>query len=194
MRARYPFSHARLPRIWLLTDERQGEALWPALAKLPRGSGVIMRHYSLHEKERRALFTRIRAITDRRRLTLLLSADPRRADQWGADGSYSDANGRRKAGRLWAAAVHDLAEIRRAERQGANLLLLSPLFSTRSHPGAHALGPTGFARLARATRLPVIALGGVQARHARLLHRIGAYGWAGIDAFIPETEKAEIRT
>jgi thiamine-phosphate pyrophosphorylase len=189
MRARYP-----LPRLWLLTDERQGEALWPALAALPRGSGVIIRHYSLSEADRRALFTRIRAIARRRTLTLLLSTDWRCAARWDADGYYSSPERGRRSRLLWAATVHDLRGIRRAERQGADLLLLSPLFPTRSHPGGPTLGPTAFARLAKAAVLPVIALGGVHARHFRLLRLIGAYGWAGIDAFIPETEKAKIRT
>ncbi|MGZ8283326.1 MAG: thiamine phosphate synthase, partial [Allosphingosinicella sp.] len=76
----------------------------------------------------------------------------------------------------------DLAEIRAAERSGADILFLSPVFPTRSHPGAPALGPRRFARLARRTRLPVIALGGVDARKGKALSRLGAWGWAGISA------------
>jgi thiamine-phosphate pyrophosphorylase len=61
--------------------------------------------------------------------------------------------------------------------------MLSPLFATRSHPGARALGLLRFAALSRATRLPVIALGGVDARRFERLRRIGTYGWAAIDAW-----------
>lgn len=179
MRPRYP-----LPRLWLVTDERQGDALWAALRTLPPGSGVIFRHYSLDGAERQAMFARIRAIARRRRLMLLLSGTERQARKWQADGYYA-APGQHSADEFtWAVPVHDLREIRRAERAGADLLLLSPLFPTRSHPASLPLGRARFSALARATRLPVIALGGVQARHAPIIAAIGGYGWAGIDAFI----------
>ena len=68
-----------------------------------------------------------------------------------------------------------------AQRAGADLLFLSPLFPTRSHPDARSLGRVRFAALAHATPLPVIALGGVTARHRRSLAALGAAGWAAID-------------
>lgn len=180
MRPRHP-----LPRTWLLTDERQGDALWTALRRLPRGSGVIVRHYSLNDTARAALFKRIRAIARSRGLTLLLSGSPEQGRLWGADGSYAGS----PEGKASLVGVHGLKEIRQAERGGAAMVMLSPLFPTRSHLNARSLGIPRFAALARATRLPVIALGGVDARHAPLLERIGAYGWAGIDAFIPKARK-----
>lgn len=183
MRPRHP-----PPRTWLLTDERQGDALWMALRRLPRGSGVIVRHYGLGATDRRKLIERIEGVARARGLVMLLAGAAR------ADGIYLGSPARKPA-RLWAAmGVHDLREIRQAERRGAGLLMLSPLFPTRSHPNGRALGLPRFVALARATRLPVVALGGIDARHARLLGRIGAYGWAGIDAFIPKTRKSRIRT
>jgi len=189
MPARYP-----LPRTWLVTDERQGDRLWGALRRLPEGSGVIVRHYRLSEPERRRLFERIRGIARSRKLILFLSASPEKTRRSGADGVYSGADSDAPKAMPWAAAVHDLAEIRRAERGGAALLLLSPLFPTRSHPGSATLGLARFRKLIRATRLPVVALGGVQMRHEALLRKIGAYGWAGIDAFTPDSSARRIRT
>lgn len=187
MRARYP-----LPRTWLITDERQGEALWRGLRALTPGSGVIVRHYSLDEAQRRRFFARIGVIAKRRDFTLLLSGSPALARRWGADGFYGPRTRRRSAGLLWAATAHDRCELARAARRGADLVLLSPLFSTRSHPDGSALGIATFARIAKGCRLPVIALGGVEQHHQQLLKRIGAYGWGGIDAFIEP--KRRIRT
>lgn len=181
---RYP-----LPTLWLLTDERQGDALWGALATLPRGAGVIMRHYGLAAPARRALFERIRAIARRRGLLLLLAGTPATARAWKADGAYGAVRTRvgsasgRQPRHCHAYPVHDLREIRAAERAGAGFLLLSPLHPTRSHPGARVLGRVRFANLARQTQLPVIALGGMNAATARGLKRLGAAGWAAIDAF-----------
>ena len=39
-----------------MTDERLGDGLWAALERLPKGSGVVFRHYGLAPAERRALF------------------------------------------------------------------------------------------------------------------------------------------
>src|SRR3569623_1397251 len=65
-----------LPRLWLMTDERQGEALWAALEKLPRGAGIVFRHYGLPAKERRRLFARVHAIARTKRLLLLAARLP----------------------------------------------------------------------------------------------------------------------
>ena len=176
MRRRQP-----LPRLWLMTDERQGEGLWLALEKLPRGSGIVFRHYSLPAGERRALFERIKPVARQKRLMLLLAGSADEARAWGADGSHG--RGSRRSLGLRSAPVHDLAEIRRAERSGADILFLSPVFATRSHPGAAALGRVRFGLLAKKTRLPIIALGGMNAERAHSLSRFGLYGWAAIDAW-----------
>jgi len=159
-----------LPRLWLMTDERQGEGLWAALERLPKGAGVVFRHYGLAPGERRKLFERVRKIARRRRLFLLAGGGLR------GDGSH----GGRGTG-FRSASAHDLAELKTAERSGADLIFLSPAFPTRSHPGARALGPVRFGLIAGQARIPVIALGGMDRRRARRLPQI--YGWAGIDAW-----------
>lgn len=169
------------PHIWLLTDERQGEALFPSLRRLPPGSGVIFRHKSLKPADRRALFERAFRIAQQRGLLLLLAGDDALARRWRADGSHHRCPGPPRFG---TAPAHDIGEIRAAERSGAMAILLSPIHPTRSHPGAPALGRMRFAALARATRLPVIALGGVDPKRGAMAMAIGAYGWAAIDAWL----------
>lgn len=165
-----------LPRLWLMTDERQGESLWAALERLPRGSGIVFRHYLLPEAERSALFARVRKASRRKRALLLWAGDGRNG---GADGRHGLS--RQPTRSLRTAPVHNLREIRRAERSGATLLFLSPVFPTRSHPDGRTLGRVRFGLLAQSTKLPVIALGGMDAKRAR--HVPGAYGWAAIDAW-----------
>lgn len=177
MRARQP-----LPRLWLMTDERLGEKLFDAIARLPDGGGIVFRHYALDPAQRSALFARVRDVTRQRGQLLLLAGPAELARAWGADGSHGNEPG----SGLRSAPVHDLAEIRTAQRTGADLLFLSPLHATRSHPGKVPLGPARFADLARQTRLPVIALGGMDSRRAQDLDQLGAYGWAAIDAWIRE--------
>lgn len=168
-----------LPRTWLVTDERQGDRLLPAVERLPFGCGILFRHYSLALDERLALFLKIRAIARRRAHLLLLAGSATRARRWGADGWHGKGRG---AG-LHSASVHNLAELRAAERAGASLLFVSPVYPTRSHPDAPVLGPSGLSRLAHRTEMPVIALGGVNRERAQRLMALGAYGWAAVDAW-----------
>ncbi len=176
MRRRQP-----LPRLWLMTDERQGDALWAALERLPRGAGVVFRHYGLPRPERRALFERVRRLCRRRRLVLLAAGE--KLGQ--ADGGHRLKQ--RRAPGLRTAPAHGLAEIRAAERAGAALVFLSPVFPTRSHPGARTLGRVRFGLIARQADVPVIALGGMDESRARTLP--GAYGWAAIDAWSAPVQK-----
>ena len=169
MRARQP-----LPRLWLITDERQGEGLPGAIARLPAGAGIVFRHYSLPEVARRDLFDRVKAAAPG---PVLLGGSAEQAEAWGADGGHGRGRGMRST------PVHSFGEIRAAERNGAALLFLSPVYATRSHPDARALGLARFAWLARRTTLPVIALGGMNAARGKRLASFGAYGWAGIDAW-----------
>ena len=76
------------------------------------------------------------------------------------------------------ATAHDMREIGLANRLGADGVLLSPVFATRSHPGGDVLGPARFRRLAQYSRAPVIALGGMTRDRARAL---GWPRWAAID-------------
>jgi len=173
MRFRQP-----LPRLWLMTDERMGDGLWPALARLPRGSGVIFRHYAT--RDRRALFERVRTIARKRRLVLVLAGAPREAVAWRADGAHGRSPHCRVARPLLRTApAHNARELAVAR---AHAVLVSPVFTTRSHAQAGPLGPLRFAILARRAEQPVIALGGMDARRFRRLAPFGAYGWAAIDA------------
>ena len=178
MRPRHP-----LPRLWLMTDERMGDDLLAAIERLPRGAGIVFRHYSLPAGERKRLFLKVRAIARRKRLLLMLGGEPRLARAWGADGG----RGKTRCGHFHGAPVHNLRELKAAERAGASFLFLSPAFPTRSHPGAPALGPLRFGLIARQTRHPVIALGGMDAGRAKRLAGFNIHGWAAIDAWARAT-------
>ncbi|KQN35513.1 thiamine monophosphate synthase [Sphingomonas sp. Leaf407] len=172
MRSRHP-----LPRCWLMTDERLGAALPAIVARMPRGSGIVFRHYATPPVERRALFAKVRRIARARRLVLLVAgpALPR------ADGIHGRTA---RPGRgLATRPVHTLRERIAAERAGVDAIFVSPVFATRSHPGARALGRVRLGLLLRNNRLPTIALGGMDAPRARSLTGRAIHGWAAIDAW-----------
>jgi thiamine-phosphate pyrophosphorylase len=169
-----------LPRLWLISDARNDACLERALARLPRGSGLIYRHYHLPDAARFARFCVLRRIARRHGHLVILADSALTAREWEADGIYGAprALAPRRAGLIHLATVHNLREIALANRAGADAVLLSPVFATRSHPGGMSLGPGRFRLLARRSRAPVIALGGMTAHRARTLQWLR---WAAID-------------
>ncbi|MEG3088434.1 thiamine phosphate synthase [Sphingomonas sp. PB4P5] len=160
-----------------MTDERLGDDLWRALDALPRGGGVIFRHYATPLAERRALFARVAQVARRNRLVLIRAGAQRLGK---ADGVHGAAWCHHGDIRTWPA--HSRREALAGVRAGADLLLVSPIFATRSHPGAKALGRRAARAMIRGLDIPAIALGGMTARRFRTL--CGFYGWAAIDAWI----------
>ena len=169
-----------LPRVWLMTDARNDRVLEAALAALPRGSGLIYRHYHLSDTARMARFRALRRLARARGHVVVLADSALTAGQWGAAGIYGSARalGPRRAGLLRLATAHNARDIARANRSEADGVLLSPVYATRSHPGGGTLGPVRFRLLARLARMPVIALGGMTAARVRGL---SWQHWAAID-------------
>jgi thiamine-phosphate pyrophosphorylase len=169
--------------MWLMTDERMGDALWEALDRLPAGeAGIVLRHHQLPAEARRDLASRVASLARARNLTLAISRDVALADAVGADLVHNPAG--ESASLPFSRAVHDAAEAEAARLEGAALVFVSPVFPTRSHPDQPALGIASASALARAAVVPSIALGGVDARNFQLLREAGFYGWAGIDAWL----------
>ncbi len=168
------------PALWLLSDARNDAALECALKRLPHGSGFVYRHYHLPGPERLARFCQLQRIARARGHVVVLADSALTAREWGADGVYGAplALWPRRGDLLQLATAHSLRELGEAARKGADAVLLSPAFATRTHPGAPFLGPLRFRLLAARSRVPVIALGGMNAQTAR---RLDWPQWAAID-------------
>jgi thiamine-phosphate pyrophosphorylase len=179
MPRRQPPASQPLPCVWLVSDARNDARLELALRRLPRGSGLIFRHYHLDAIERLARFARLARIARAHGHCVVLAGPAREARRWGADGAYGPP-GQLAQGPacLRLVTAHGLRELAQARRARATAILLSPVFKTRSHPGAKVLGPVRFRLLAWHASVPVIALGGVNRHRARAL---AAEKWAAID-------------
>lgn len=164
-----------VPRILLLTDARNDHRLEFAISRLPRGSALVFRHYHLPPAQRRARFEVLRRLCKQRGVQIITAGE---AHGWRAHGHYGAPKSLARTTGLRFATAHSLAEIGAAVRARADAILLSPVFPTRSHPGAPVLGTQRFLHLARRSPLPVIALGGMTKRRAA---RLPVWGWAAID-------------
>ncbi len=188
--SRFARRERALPALWLVSDTQRLPNPRDAILRLPTGSGFIFRHYDHGDRE--AMARTLLRLCRKRRIVFLLAGDWRMALRVGADGAHfperlaHQARAMRavKPDAMVTVAAHGLRGMRRAHQFGADAIMLSPLFATQSHPGAAPLGPVRFAKLTRAARAPVIALGGIGAANARRLQGSGATGIAGISAIV----------
>jgi len=168
-----------LPHLWLLSDARNDAALDVALARLPRGSGFVYRHYHLTDSQRLARFNALATAARACGHRVILSGTEELAQAWGADGIYGPPELLGSCGNLLRlSTAHNAAEIAQANRAKADGVFLSPVFPTRSHPGGDCLGVATFHELSAQAEMPVIALGGMTADRAK---KLDWPRWAAID-------------
>ena len=158
-------------------DERLPDPVAVARA-LPRGSLVIIR--ARDAMRRRALAEALTSKTDG--LILLAADDPVLAGA--LHGLHLPQTRARNAAHWRAVRPHWVITVAAHSAHAlhapyADAALLSPVFATKSHPGAHVLTPARARMMARASLVPVLALGGVNDRNAALLS--GFSGIAAID-------------
>lgn len=167
-----------------MTDPRRTPDPERIAERLPPGFGVIYRHFGA--KDRQETGRRLLRLCRQRRLVLLVSGDPDLARTIRADGVHwpeARLAGVRRRSATWieTASAHSRMAIARAASLGADAVILSAVFPSKSASAGRPIGPYAFRSMARSAAIPVYALGGVTQDNAA---RIGACaaGWAAIDA------------
>lgn len=180
-----------LPRLHAITDERVARR--PDLGEVARdlaaGGGAELafhargrelsgvEHYELAVRLSDSPSARL-FINDRLDIALATGAS---GVQLGY-GSLAVADARRLDAAWWIGrSVHDVAEAVAAQAEGADYLLVGPVFATATHPERGPLGLDALRVVAR-LGLPVVAIGGVTVDRVREIRHAGAWGVAAIRA------------
>jgi 8-oxo-dGTP diphosphatase len=183
----------RLPRLCSITldDDDPAVVEASALRAILRGVPMVqLRAPRIAADALRDIATRLLPSARRAGALLLANGAPALVVDPGLDGvqlsaAHWRAHGRPELppGALVGVSCHDAAELERARDGGADFVLLGPVLPTATHPGRMPLGWQRFASLARASALPVFALGGLAPGDLDLACAEGAFGVAGIRAF-----------
>ena len=85
--------------------------------------------------------------------------------------------------KLLSVSCHTLKDMKQAKQLGADILLLSPVKETSSHPGVPGIGWDQFNRMLADIHIPTYALGGMQTSDLDDAIQAGAHGIAAISSF-----------
>lgn len=177
------------PPLLLITDRRQTTAPLPDVVEEAFEAGcrwVSLREKDLDPSERRLLLADLLALGERFEATVGIHADVEAAAalevgalHLPAGASISAVRARFRRRVLLGVSTHEQGEVTRAEREGADYVTYSPVFESLSKPGYGRGGRIGsLAAIASGTRLPVIALGGIEPSNVGRCLDAGAAGVA----------------
>ena len=184
-------------RLLLVTDRHQtnGRPLVPLLQRVLRAAApaIQLRERDLSAKELVTLVREVQAVTASRRSQLLINDRIDVALALEGVGVHLRSNSlpvsvaRQLLGgqRLLGISVHAVEEGLSAQSQGADYIVLGPIYET---PTKQMFGPPlGIHTLEKACRLvriPIIGIGGVTAVRAREMRHAGAFGVAVVTAVL----------
>lgn len=175
----------QLPECWLVlpADCQRFPEVVSRLAARGVG-GVYLRHLPAHQS------VAMVEACHQHGLMALVGDDVDLALACGADGLHLSARraaalAHRPEVPLLSVACHSKEELDHAARLGADMVMLSPVAPTPTHPHGKPLGWDRFSRLVHGRPFAVYALGGMRLEDMARARQYGARGLAGISAFWP---------
>lgn len=191
------------PPILVITDRRQARRPLEAVAEAVFAAGgrwLSLREKDLDPAARAALLARLVALGRGCGAVVTVHEDVAAARAAGAAGVHlpagvAPAAARRvlAAGALIGGSAHDAAEIAALAEAGADYATLSPIFASAGKPGyGPPLGLERLARAAAATRLGLVALGGIDAGNAAACIAAGARGVAVMGGIMSAADPAAV--
>jgi thiamine-phosphate pyrophosphorylase len=184
-------------RLLVVTDRHQthGRPLVPLLERVltTAGPAIQIRERDLSARDLVALACEVQALTVSRRSQLLINDRIDVALVLEGVGVHLRSDSlpvsvsRQLLGaeRLLGVSVHALEEVVQAESQGADYIILGPIYET---PSKRLFGPPLgvhiLEKACRLVRIPIIGIGGVTAARAREMRHAGAFGAAVITAIL----------
>jgi thiamine-phosphate pyrophosphorylase len=188
-------------RLLVVTDRHQtnGRPLVPLLQRVVNAvaPAIQLRERDLSARELLKLAREVQVVTASRRSQLLINDRIDVALAMEGVGVHLRSNSlpvtvaRQMLGtqRLLGISAHSVEEAVQAASQGADYIVLGPIYET---PSKQAFGPPlgihTLEKACRLVRLPIMGIGGVTAARVREMRRAGAFGAAVITAILGATD------
>jgi len=143
---------------------------------------VQLREKTMEGRELYLLASKMREITRAHGVLLFINSCPDIALATGADGVHFPEETYGPKRLLTGRSVHSIDAVRRAEREGSDFLVYSPIFASKGK--GEPAGLDNLRLIVGATSLPVYALGGVFPKNIPSILETGARGAAAISAIL----------
>ncbi len=174
-----------------MTDAQRTIDPVSAIKCMPKGFGVIFRHYDT--SNRHEIAAELAKVCRERHITFLVANDWSLAKRVHADGVHLPEHAVRTSRSLRnknppflvTSAAHSQRSLWYAVHAGVDAVLVSPVFSTPSHPDSMPIGLIRFTTICKTSPIPVYALGGISTSNVIRIKNSGASGVAGISLFCP---------
>ena len=167
------------PPAFFLTDPNRIDDPVVVAERLPRGFGIIYRHFGAPDRVEIAI--QLARVSAGRGLTLLIAADPDLAHAVGADGVHwperlrqSALSSRGTVG-LQTTSAHSARSLRQADHQGFDAAFVSAVFPSRSPSAGTPLGLARYRSLVKTVSIPCYGLGGINSSNALAIARLGGF-------------------
>ena len=181
----------KLPKIIMIFDDEVFDKKKLLNLKIPKESAFLLRSYKA--KERKKIAKQLLKFCKIKKLKLLIASDIKLAEDINAHGDHFPEymikkkniinwvivkNIKLRKNWIITTAVHSLQAIKNAEFFDIDAALLSPVFSSKSHPNKKNLGINKFSKIVKKTKLPIYALGGINIKNIKSLLRTDIIGYA----------------
>ena len=190
------------PPLLLVTDRRQARRPLTAIVAAALDAGcrwVSLREKDLPADEQILLARSLLALVHTHGGKLMLHGEAALARDAGMDGvhlpSGSDATAARAligADKILGVSIHTVTEAERIDPAHVDYALAGPAFETPSKPGyGPEIGRKGLADIARACRVPVLTIGGINAARLGEVLAAGAVGAAVMGGVMRAADPAQ---
>ena len=178
--------HKKIPNIFTFISEFNKEQI----LRLNQNIGIIFRNYNKNDEKDKIL--EIKKFCKKNNRQFYLANNLKLALNLNLDGAYIPSFNKdlknlkysRKQNFLLLGSAHNIYEIKIKEKQGVEIIFLSPLFKTKNYK--QALDVIKFNILSKKTKKKIIALGGINKKNINNLKITNAYGFSGISYFLNE--------
>ena len=181
----------KLPKIIIIFNEDDFDEKKFLNLKIPKQAAFLLRSYKA--KSRKKIAKQLLKFCKMKKLKLLIASDIKLAEDINAHGVHFPEYMIKKKNKInwviikknklkknWIITVsaHNLQILKKAEFFNIDAALLSPVFSSKSHPNRKNLGVNKFAEITKKTKLPIYALGGINIKNIKSLLRTDIIGYA----------------
>ncbi len=177
------------PKLLLVTDRRQARLSLPVIAAAAFTAGcrwLSVREKDLSDEDQVALARSLLPLARRHGAALMVHGEAALAQAASADGVHlpagrnaADARAMFGKSKLIGVSIHTVTEAEALDPDVIDYAIAGPAYETASKPGyGPEIGKIGLAEIVGAARVPVLAIGGINASRVAEVVAVGAAGVA----------------